>query len=133
MNTLSYLFRPIPGSEFDYYIPFAILGVLLILAGFAAMKYLHMRKEDKALRRVFTSVPTHAFWTGFLILMNLGARYERFPLVGSRFVLFLTLAFLVYSIVKHAIAYQKKLPEVRAQMHHVAPQGQKYTTAKYRK
>lgn len=130
MYILDYLFRPIPGSPFQFYIPLLILGILLIAAGFAIIRLVRKRKEDRAFRKLMAGVPTQCFWTGFLILINIGARYERFPLVGSRFVMFLILGYAVYAVCKNIHNYRKKLPIMREQFKE-SPVGKKYTTKKY--
>ncbi len=130
MFILDYLFRPIPGSPFNFYIPLIILAVLLIAAGFLTMRFLRQRKEDRAFRKLMADVPAKCFWIGFLILLNIGARYERFPLVGARFVMIMILAYALYSIWKHVRDYRKKLPMMREQFKE-SPMQKKYTTKKY--
>ena len=130
MFILDYLFRPIPGSPFNFYIPLLVLGILLIAGGFVMIKLIRKRKDDRAFRKLMNNIPGKCFWIGVLILLNIGARHERFPLVGSRFVMFLILGYLLYVTVKLIRDYRKKLPLMREQFKE-SPMQKKYTTKKY--
>lgn len=130
MKILDYFFRPIPGSPFRFYIPLLILAILILIGGIMMMKILRKKKEDRAFKKLFSGVPGQCFWIGIIILLNIGARYERFPLVGSRFVLYIVLGFFVYFSIKYIYNYRKKLPKLREQFKET-PVQKKYTTNKY--
>lgn len=130
MKILDYFFRPIPGSPFRFYIPLLILAILILIGGIVMMKILRKKKEDRAFKKLFSRIPEQCFWIGIIILLNIGARYERFPLVGSRFVLYIVLGFFLYYCVKHIYNYRKKLPKLHEQFKET-PVQKKYTTNKY--
>lgn len=130
MKIFDYFFRPIPGSPFRFYIPLLILGIVILIGGGIMMRILRKKKEDRSFKKLFSAIPGQCFWIGILLLLNIGARYERFPLVGARFLLYIVLGSLIYCSLKHLYNYVKKLPKLREQFKET-PAQKKYTTQKY--
>lgn len=132
LNLIRYFFHPIPGSPFDFYVPLIIVAILLVLLGVGIRYYIKSRgKEDKAFKKLFHNLPFSLYWFAGLILGNLFGRYERFPLLGARFVLYGTIILAVYTLGKAIYQYKKVYPTHIA--HHVTgtPVQKKYTTEKY--
>lgn len=130
MEILDYFFRPIPGSPFKFYIPLLILAILLIGLGIYMKKEIKKQKENRAFKKLFNAVPAQCFWIGALLLLNIGARYERFPLVGARFILYIILGFLIYYTIKHIRNYRKKYSKLQEEFKE-KPEQKKYTINKY--
>lgn len=136
MNTvlklIRYFFHPIPGSPFQFYIPLIILAVLLIGLGVAVRYYIKKKKrEDKAFRKLFGGLSISCYWFAALILGNLFGRYERFPLLGARFILFGTIILALYTFGKAIYRYKKVY--LQHNVHHTTatPAQKKYTIEKY--
>lgn len=130
MKILDYFFRPIPGSPFNFYIPLLVAGILLIAFGIYMARKLHKEKDDRAFKKAFSAIPRTSIWLAASLLLNIGARYERFPLVGSRFVLYITLGFLGYYMAKYLKIYKKEYPKLQEQFRET-PMQKRYTTKKY--
>ena len=131
LDVLRYFFYPIPGSKFAYYIPLLIF-VGLCIAGTIAMKY-YIRKqgsENKAFKRTFGHFSYPLLWIAFLLLLNLFGRYERFPLLGSRFVLYIALVWAVYVIGKMVYSALKIYPAEKGRFKET-PVQKKYKIEKY--
>lgn len=132
LRLIRYFFHPIPGSPFDFYIPLMVVAAALIALGVGIRVYIKRRgKEDKAFKKMFHSLPFACYWFAALILGNLFGRYERFPLLGARFVLFGTLILALYTLGKALYQYKKVYPTHIA--HHTTgtPVQKKYTIEKY--
>jgi hypothetical protein len=131
INFLRYLFHPIPGSPFQFYTPLLIFAASLIIAGIIAHYWIKKNGQDnRAIKRLFGGLPRASYWCAALLLANLFGRYERFPLLGARFVLYgiLLLAFFVYG--KTIYRYIKIYPQEQERFRET-PAQKKYTIEKY--
>lgn len=131
IKILDYFFSPIPGSPFNFYIPVIILAAVLVIGGFMMGKTIQKKKDDRAFRKIFAGVPATSFWIAFGLFLNIGSRYERFPILGSRFVLYGILGILIYEAYKYIKKYRKDYKRMQMQFHET-PQERQYTTHKYR-
>ncbi len=126
-----YFFHPIPGPKFNYYIPLLIIAAVLIIGGIAMKLYIRKHSSDnKSFRKMFGRVPYQLFWLAFFFLIGLFGRYEKFPLLGARFVLYVTALMAIYLIGKNVYSYVKVYPQQRIQLKET-PAQKKYTTEKY--
>lgn len=132
LKLIRYFFHPIPGSPFQFYLPLIILAILLIGLGVAIRYYIKKKKrEDKSFKKLFGGLPIASYWFATLILGNLFGRYERFPLLGARFILFGTIILALYTFGK--AIYQYKKVYLKHSVHDVTttPVQKKYTIEKY--
>lgn len=132
LNLIRYFFHPIPGSPFKFYIPLLIIAALLVLFGIGIRYYLKKKgRDDKPLKKLFGNLPFACYWFAAFILGNLFGRYERFPLLGARFVLYGTAIIMTYTFLKALYRYKKTYSKQAA--HHVTgtPVRKKYTIEKY--
>lgn len=128
LDILSYFFYPIPGSKFDYYVPVLVIAAILSIFGIA-FKYAMKHSENKTLRRLYRNLPYQILWIVILLLLNMFARYERFPLLGARFMLYITALAALYVLGKSIYTYVKIYPRERT-MFKETPAQKKYTTEK---
>lgn len=132
LNVIQYFFHPIPGSPFKFYVPLMVLVGLLVALGIAARYYIKkVGREDRAFKKLFSHIPSSCYWIATFLAANLFGRYERFPLLGARFVLFAIVFALAYIIGKAVYTYKnvyKKLPTTHTKE---TPAGRTYTTKKY--
>ncbi len=126
-----YFFHAIPGPKFSYYLPLLVLAAVLIIAGIVLKMYIRKHSSDnKAFRRMFGHIPYQLIWIAVFFLVSLFGRYEKFPLLGARFVLYITALYAVYVIGKSAYNYVKVYPQQRVQFKET-PAQKKYTIEKY--
>lgn len=130
-NILRYFFYPIPGSKFQFYIPLLVIaGLILLLAAAIKWKVKKDGRNDRAFKKLFEAKPYGLFWLAFLLLASLFGRYERFPLLGSRIVLYIICLASIYIIGKLGYLYFKRYPREREKFRE-APSQKKYTIEKF--
>ncbi len=132
LDILGYFFYPIPGSKFNYYVPVLIIAAILTILSITLKYYLKRHKENKSLRRLFHGLPHQIFWVVAFLLLNMFGRYERFPLLGARFVLYITTLAGLYVLGKSIYTYVKIYPKERVAFKET-PAQKKYTTGKHRR
>ncbi len=130
LSVIGYFFSPIPGSNFHYYTLFLIVaGALALLA--LGLK-LYMKKygsENKAFKRLFHTLPYQLTWVVTFFLLNLFGRYERFPLLGARFVLYITVLASIYLLGKSLYTLVKVYPAEKNRFRET-PSQKKYMIGK---
>lgn len=127
MEIFSYLFSPIPGSNFNYDLYLYIYAGLLILIGIIIMILIKINKENKAFKKTYSSAPSQFIWLGFILLILVASRTNGIPYMSMRFLLFIAIAISVYYIVKNISLYFKKYPEMKKV---VAPKMKKHEEKK---
>ncbi|MEK7086131.1 MAG: hypothetical protein AAB953_03915 [Patescibacteria group bacterium] len=120
MNFIKYLLSPNPGTAFKFYIPLAILIVVLIATAIAfSIIYNHRKKQDFAFKRLFKRTSTHLLLLGLLLLFLTGVRYENIPYFSTRILLYLSLLLLLYFLYKTIKTYRVDYPREKQNAHHV--------------
>lgn len=134
MEILSYLFSPIPGITFNYYLHLMIYAGVLILIGLIVWIINSvLNKKDKAFVRTFKSLPGRLIWVGIILIILAASRVNGIAYLSMRFLLIIFLAVSVYIIIKSIYNFFKKYPEMK---NVVKPKKQKmddkpkYTTSK---
>lgn len=131
LDLLRYFFHPIPGSTFNYYIPLLVLAVLLTIGGIALKLYIKKAGSDnRAFKKLFQNIPYQILWIVVFLLLNLFGRYERFPLLGARFVLYITVLAALYVIGKSIYRYVKVYPTEKLKFKET-PAQKKYRIEKH--
>ena len=107
-STLKYVFNPIPGRGFDYYIYFYILAGLLILGGIIFKIYYEKnRKKNLALKATFRNLSKRAVTLGILFAFLMLARSEEIPYFSMRFLLGVLILISLYFIYHYVKVYKK--------------------------
>ena len=138
MNTiysfLRYFFQPrpgIPGSPFRFYVAlFIVVGLLIAHGIFVKWKIKKFGHGNRTFKRLFGHLVEASYWFASLILLNIFGRYERFPLLGARFVLYSTLLIALYVYGKAVYKYFKIYPAEKSHFKEL-PAQKKYTIEKY--
>lgn len=131
LKVLDYFFNPIVGSKFHYYVPLLVIAGLLIVSGIALKFYMGRHvAEKKTFKKLFHHVPYHFFWIAAFFLANVFGRYEGFPLLGARFVLYIISLALIYVIGKNIYIYVKIYRTEKTKFRET-PAGKKYTIGKH--
>ncbi len=136
MNFIKYLLNPNPGTAFKFYIPLAILIVVLIVGSIAfSIIYNHRKKHDFAFKRLFKSTSTHLLLLGLLFLFLIGVRSENIPYFSTRILLYLSLLLFLYFLYKAIKTYRVDYPREKQNAHHVfaeqsSGEAKKYSSSK---
>lgn len=111
MKYIKYLLSPNPGTDFRFYIPLAVLVVLLFL-GAIAVSIIYKRRKgyDFAFKRLFHKTAMNLCLNGILFLFLLVVRYEGIPYFSARIFMFAGFAWLIYFIYKTVRVYLKDYP-----------------------
>jgi hypothetical protein len=125
---LSYLFTPIPGSSFNYYIPLLIFAVLLFLTGTAGKRLI---SKDKALRKSVGQKIGTLTWMGLSLALTLGLRHERIPYFSMRILMFIVLVITFIVLGKILYTYIRVYPKIKARID--TPKEQKKTYLPHKK
>jgi L-asparagine transporter-like permease len=107
-----YLFYPLPGSQFKFYIPLLILALLLIVGGviFSAL-YKNRKKTDFAFKRLFVKTSKRLVILGILFLLLVVVRYENIPYFSMRIWIYLSLFLLLFFAYKTAKTFKVEYPK----------------------
>lgn len=131
LSILEYFLYPIPGSKFNYYVTFLVIAAVLAVGGIALKIYIKKTgSENRSFKKLFHNVPYYLFWVVTFLLLNLAARHERFPLVGARFVLYITCLAALYLIGKNLYVFFKVYPTEKNRFKET-PSQKKYTIEKH--
>lgn len=137
LTALRYLFHPIPGSPTKFfgigiYIPLLVVaGILLIVAGYGKWYMKKKGRDDRAFKKLFESAPYTLLWLAILLLLNVFGRYERFPLLGARFVTYALGIVIAYKAYRYISNYLRVYPKEQERFKEL-PTQKKYTTEKYK-
>ena len=134
-NFFEYFFNRMPGQEFKYYLPAAILVTLLLIAAISfSVIYNKKKKEDFAFKRLFKKTSSRLIIFALLFLVLLGVRFENIPYFAMRIWLYATAAFFLYFIYKTVKTYKVDYPrEKQNTIHMVKKESQdtkRYSAAK---
>ncbi len=96
-----YLFYPLPGHQFKFYIPLLVLSFLLIVGGIIfSVFYKNKKKEDFALKRLFQKTSKRLVLLGLLFLFLVAVRYENIPYFSMRIWIYVSLGLLLFFFYK---------------------------------
>ncbi len=132
MKFIKYLLYPIPGSEFRFYIPLAIL-IFLLFASAVAFSIIYDRRKsyDFAFKRLFRKTALTLSLFGLLILFLIAVRYERIQYFSMRLWLFLSLIWLSYYIFKIAKRFHKDYKREKENVKNLQINRQTHKVTKY--
>lgn len=139
MNILHYIFAPVPGTEFRFYIPFAVLILALVIKAVVVSRMYHSkRKTDIAFRRLFRNTSNRLGLFAGLFTFLMLVRFETIPYFSMRLWLFIALIWLGHFIYKTAHTYYKVYPQEKINYAKKAPatpteKVKTYSTKKKRK
>lgn len=129
---LEYLFTPIPGSRFRFYIVFIVIAALLFVGSFFFSFLLKKhKKDDKALKKLFERIPSSMRLFAIILGLLLFVRYSRVPYISTRIVFFLFLAWVLYKITRAAYIYVKIYPLEKVR-YGISSTGKIYSTRKHK-
>lgn len=137
MNIVDYFFNKIPGQEFGYYVPMAVLIILMFGAAIAFSGiYKTKRKHDFAFKRLFRKTAGRLSLFALLFLVLTLLRYENIPYFAMRIWLYLAALWFLYFLYRNIHTYKKVYPREKenAKPKHVTVKEEnKYLPAKKRK
>lgn len=113
MEIVSYLFSPIPGSAFNYWLYVYIYASVLIALAIGFIVLIKIKKDNKALRKTYKSAPSEFLWMGITIAILTASRTNGIPYLSMRFLLFIIVALSFYYIIKNIHRLFKKYPEMK--------------------
>ncbi len=113
MQALSYLFSPIPGSAFGYATTVNIYAGALIALAIAVKVLITIKKDNKALRKVYRSMPGHFIWIGITLIILNASRTSGIPYLSMRFLIYVTLLISLYLIAINIYRFFTKYPEMK--------------------
>lgn len=113
MQAISYLFSPVPGSAFNYSTTVMIYAIVLIAIAIAVKVLIAVKKDNKALRRVYRSMPGHFIWIGITLIILNASRTSAVPYLSMRFLLYITLLISFYLIGINIHRLFTKYPETK--------------------
>lgn len=138
LTALRYLFHPIPGSPTKFfgigiYIPLLIVAGILLIGAICGKWYMKKKgRDDRAFKKLFGSAPYTLLWLAILLLLNVFGRYERFPLLGARFVTYTLGIIIVYKAYRYISNYIRVYPAEQERFKE-GPTQKKYTMEKYKR
>jgi uncharacterized membrane protein SirB2 len=112
-----YFFSPLPGRDFDYYIPLIGLIAAILIASFYISIYIKKNKDNKAFKKTFRGFPSKLQLMAFLLGIYVLFRYYYVPFFSMRFILYILILITFYLLYLLAQAYRKTYPaekEMRA-------------------
>lgn len=104
--TLRYYFIPLPDPHFQFTKLTLLIGVLLLLGGFALGIYRKKYLKDMIARKILKPYPGLMRLYGFLVLMLLVFREMGIPYLSMRIWWFVLLAFFLKSLLRFALGYR---------------------------
>lgn len=113
MQALSYLFSPVPGSAFNYSTLVMIFAGILIVIAIAVKILIHVNKSNKALRKVYRTMPGHFIWIGIALIVLTTSRTNGIPYLSMRFLLYVTLLISLYLVAINIYRFFTKYPEMK--------------------
>lgn len=113
MQAISYLFSPIPGSAFNYATTVMIYAIVLIAIAIILKTLIIVRKDNKALRKVYRNTPGHFIWVSITLIILIASRTSAVPYLSMRFLLYVTLLISFYIIGLNIYRLFTKYPEMK--------------------
>jgi magnesium-transporting ATPase (P-type) len=113
MQAISYLFSPIPGSAFNYATTVMIYSIVLISIAVILKVLIVIKKDNKALRKVYRNTPGHFIWVGITLIILIASRTSAVPYLSMRFLLYVTLLISFYIIGLNIYRLFTKYPEMK--------------------
>ena len=113
MQALSYLFSPVPGSMFNYSSTVLFYAIALIVIAITVKALIVIKKNNKALRKVYRSMPGHFIWIGITLIILNASRTSAIPYLSMRFLLYITLLISFYLIGINVYRLFTKYPEMK--------------------
>lgn len=105
---LHYYFAPLPDPNFQFTKLTLLIGVLLLLLGFASGIYRKKYLKDNISKKILKPYPGQLRLYGLLILFLLVCREMGVPYLSMRLWWFVILAFFLFTFIKLAITFRKK-------------------------
>ncbi len=105
---LRYYFIPIPDPNFQFTKLTLLIGVLLILMGFALGIYKKRYLKNSIIKKILKIYPGKLRLYGFLVLLLLVFREQGIPYLSMRLWWFVLLAFFLYTFLKLAFSFKKE-------------------------
>ena len=105
---LQYYFVPLPDPNFQFTKLTLLIGILLILSGFALGIYRKKYLKDTIVRKILKIYPGRLRLYGILVLMLLAFREQGIPYLSMRLWWFVILAFFLYTFLKLALTFNKE-------------------------
>ncbi len=106
--SLRYYFIPLPDPNFQFTKLTLLIGLLLLLSGFALGIYRKKYLKDEIARKILRIYPGRLRLYGFLILLLLVVREQGIPYLSMRIWWFVVLAFFLYTFVGLGLKYKKE-------------------------
>lgn len=113
MHFVSYLFSPIPGSAFNYALTLNLYAAFLIALAIAVKVLITIKKDDKALKKVYKRMPGHLIWIGITIIILNASRTSGIPYLSMRFLIYITVLISFYVIGLNIYRFFTKYPEMK--------------------
>jgi hypothetical protein len=137
MKVINYLFTKSPGQNFDYYIPFIIVIVLLIAAYFIFNHiYREKRKTNFAFKRNFKNLGKRMIQMAIMFTILILLRYENIPYFAMRIWLYLGIGLFLYIAYRYLKTYHVDYPKEKENQKTViskTPEKNRYIASKKRK
>lgn len=115
MQTLNdiilHFFNPIPGQNFQYYIPLYILIAILIILAAGIIVFSKRSKDNKAFKKLFRSYPSKLGIIAGLFIVYVSVRYYSVAFFSMRFLLYVLIAITIYIFYSMIKTYISKYPE----------------------
>jgi amino acid transporter len=131
-SLISYIFDPLPPSDFKYLIALAILAAIILGCSIYLRLRIRKDKENRIFRRLFRGFPVKIESVAYIILINLLARYYHVAFLSMRLILFCALATAVYLAYRIADTHIKQYP-LEKKRHHEQSEKNKYIPRKNHK
>ncbi|MBA4336666.1 hypothetical protein C0416_02725 [bacterium] len=113
MQAVSYLFSPTPGAAFSYSTTVMIYAIVLIAIAVLVKILMIVKKDNKALRKVYRNTPGHFIWMGITLAILIASRTSAVPYLSMRFLLYVTLLISFYIIGLNIYHFFTKYPEMK--------------------
>lgn len=120
-STLTYILKTNPGPQFGYYIEFAVLIAILIIASITLSQiYQKRKKTDFAYKRLFKKTSSRFLLFGILFTILVAFRYENIPYFSMRIWLYLSILLFLYFLYKTIKTYKKEYPKEKQNAENMA-------------
>jgi len=106
--SLRYYFIPLPDPNFQFTKLTLLIGVLLILMGFALGIYRKKYLKNSIIKKMLKIYPGRLRLYGFLVLLLLIFREQGIPYLSMRLWWFVLLVFFLYTFLKLAFTFKKE-------------------------
>jgi len=113
MQAISYLFSPTPGPAFSYATAVMVYAIVLIAIAVLVKILMVIKKDNKALRKVYKNAPGHFIWVGITLIILMASRTSAVPYLSMRFLLYVTLLISLYIIGLNIYRLFTKYPEMK--------------------